>query len=61
MWVTPSNEQRGSAVGTIELRPGGYRAYSSLAPAAYIEAVGTHPTKELALAAFTEWWERIAP
>jgi hypothetical protein len=60
VWSTLPNEQRGSAIGTIEQRAFGYRAYSSLAPSVFIQEVGTHPTQELALAAFTEWWERNA-
>ncbi|MDB5336965.1 MAG: hypothetical protein JWN70_2584 [Planctomycetaceae bacterium] len=58
VWSTLPNEERGSAVGTIEQRSFGYRAYSSLAPSVFIQEVGTHASKELALAAFTEWWER---
>lgn len=46
-----------SAVGTIELRAGGYRAYSSRAPGVSLDEVGQHPTKERALEAFSGWWD----
>ena len=60
VWSTFANVQGDSAIGTIELRPEGYRAYSSRRPSAYVEEIGTHPTKELALAAFSEWWDRTS-